>query len=347
MSISSDPDESVVTTSKRRGLGRGLNALFGDDEVDMDSPVSISESDDVVDGVKNSSHTDSQGSENSGQIAGRRMISLAQIVPGVYQPRQTFRDESIQELSHSIRQHGLIQPILVRPHPELPGTYEIVAGERRWRAAQKAQLHEVPVIIRDLDDTTTLEIALIENLQREDLNAVDEARALRQLADQFEYTHEQVAEKVGKSRSYVANMLRLVDLAPPVQAMLCDGKLSAGHARTLLILDADQQVEQAKKIVALGLSVRQTEKMIGELSGKSVKKKLGAVGKKIASASEDKDLNTLALEREVSNVLGMQVQIGMENQQEGVMTIQFKSLDQLDEVLHRLSHNPGRLAIRG
>lgn len=334
------PEGEKTSSVKKRGLGRGLNALFGDEEVDMDTPVSIgSES------ISINSQSEDEGPSN---LSNRRVISIGQIIPGEYQPRHMFRDESISELAQSIQQHGLIQPILVRPRPDLPGTYEIVAGERRWRAAQKAQLHEVPVIIRELDDTTTLEIALIENLQREDLNAVDEARALRQLADQFEYTHEQVAEKVGKSRSYVANMLRLNDLSSVVQAMLSDGKLTAGHARTLLVLDEDQQIEQAKKIVALGMSVRQTEKMIGEVSGRTVKSKVGKVGKKIAAAlDEDKDLNTRALEKEISNVLGMQVSIDMSSAQEGQMTIAFKNLDQLDEVLHRLSHNPGRLAIRG
>lgn len=328
-----DPSDSLP---KKRGLGRGLNALFGDDEVDMDTPVSLHDSP-----SDQSAPTQSEGATGNN----RRMISIAQIVPGEFQPRHTFRDESLEELAQSIQQHGLIQPILVRPRGD-QGSYEIVAGERRWRAAQLAQLHEVPVIIRELDDTTTLEIALIENLQREDLNAVDEARALRQLADQFEYTHEQVAEKVGKSRSYVANMLRLNELAPTVQAMLADGKLSAGHARTLLVLSADQQEEQAKKIAALGLSVRQTEKMIADLSGRNVKKRTKQIGDKI-NAEEEKDINTIALEREVSNVLGMTVSIDMSTHQEGQMTIQFKTLDQLDEVLHRLSHNPGRLAIRG
>lgn len=333
----SPTDTEDTPNIKRRGLGRGLNALFGDDEIDMDTPVSIN---DGMTGEETSSSTQTIGPN-------RRLISIAQIIPGVYQPRHTFNDDSLSELAQSIRQHGLIQPILVRPHPEQHGSFEIVAGERRWRAAQIAQLHEVPVIIRDLDDTTTLEIALIENLQREDLNSLDEARALRQLADQFEYTHERVAEKVGKSRSYVANMLRLNDLAPSVQAMLSDGKISAGHARTLLILDHDQQEEQAKRIAALGLSVRQTEKMIADLSGRGIKKRTTKIGKKIAAQNDDKDLNTLALEKEVSNILGMAVSIDMTSQQEGVMSIQFKSLDQLDEVLHRLSHNPGRLAIRG
>lgn len=328
------PSDSENQNVKRRGLGRGLNALFGDDEIDMETPVSIN------DGSAEKSPTDNLS-------ANRRLISVAQIVPGPYQPRHVFRDESLSELAQSIQQHGLIQPILVRPRPEDDGTFEIVAGERRWRAAQLAQLHEVPVIIRDLDDTTTLEIALIENLQREDLNSLDEARALRQLADQFGYTHEQVAERVGKSRSYVANMLRLNDLTPPVQAMVSDGKLSAGHARTLLILSPEQQEEQAKRIIALGLSVRETEKLIAGLSGRNIKKRTGKLGKKIAAKADEKDVNTLALEREVSNVLGMQVNINMTSQQEGIMSITFKSLDQLDEVLHRLSHNPGRLAIRG
>jgi ParB family chromosome partitioning protein len=317
---------------KRRALGRGLNALFGEDENDKPSPV--------MDDVAESNSV--QQNPN-----GRKLVSVSQLVPGKYQPRHHFNDDSIAELAKSIAQHGLIQPILVRPMEDGSGSYEIVAGERRWRAAQKAQLHEVPIIIRDLDDTTTLEIALIENLQREDLNAVDEARALKQLADQFDYTSEQVAEKIGKSRSYVANMLRLVELCPPVLAMLANGKISAGHARALLTLSADQQEEQAKKIAALGLSVRQTEKMVSELQGRGVKSRVEKLGKKVAKAGGDKDLNTLALEREVSNVLGMTVTIDMSSQQEGALSISFRTLDQLDEVLHRLSHNPGRLAIKG
>lgn len=324
--------ENTEHAPKRRALGRGLNALFGEDENDKPSPV--------MDDLPEESST--QQSPN-----GRKLVSVSQLVPGQYQPRHHFNDESIAELAKSIAQHGLIQPILVRPMEDGSGSYEIVAGERRWRAAQKAQLHEVPIIIRELDDTTTLEIALIENLQREDLNAVDEARALKQLADQFDYTSEQVAEKIGKSRSYVANMLRLVELCPPVLAMLANGKISAGHARALLTLSADQQEEHAKKIAALGLSVRQTEKMVSELQGRGVKSRVEKLGKRIAKAGEDKDLNTLALEREVSNVLGMTVTIDMVSQQEGSLSISFRTLDQLDEVLHRLSHNPGRLAIKG
>ena len=314
--------------TRRRALGRGLSALFEDEETDAANPSVAAET-----------------SEAPNTANGRRLISVSRLVPGVYQPRQLFHDESINELAKSIAEHGLLQPILVRPRPD--GMYEIVAGERRWRAAQKAQLHEVPIIIRELDDTTTLEIALIENLQREDLNAVDEARALKQLADEFDYTHEQVAEKIGKSRPYVANMLRLMELSSPVLAMLADGKISAGHARALLPLSNDQQEDQAKKIAALGLSVRQTEKMVSELQGRAIKPRTPHAAEKSAAKKDEKDLNTLALEREVSNVLGMAVSIDMSTTQEGQMTIRFKSLDQLDEVLHRLSHNPGRLAIKG
>jgi ParB family chromosome partitioning protein len=325
-------ENSSDSATKRRALGRGLNALFGDDENDRPSPVS----------------DDTPAPSEPPTSSGRKLVSVSQLVPGQYQPRHHFNADTIDELAKSIQQHGLIQPILVRPLNDGSGSYEIVAGERRWRAAQKAQLHEVPIIIRELDDTTTLEIALIENLQREDLNAVDEAKALKQLADQFDYTHDQIAEKIGKSRSYVANMLRLIDLAAPVMMMLSEGKISAGHARALLTLDADQQEEQAKKIAALGLSVRQTEKLVAELQGRDVKSRQNKIKKAVLDASDDdKDVNTRALEREVSNVLGMSVSIAMNSQQEGSLTIGFKSLDQLDEVLHRLSHNPGRLAIKG
>jgi ParB family chromosome partitioning protein len=326
------------SSTKRRALGRGLNALFGEDENDRPSPSF---------GSDETSETDSQTPSQAS--SGRKLVSISQLVPGQYQPRHHFNDETIAELAKSISQHGLIQPILVRPLNDGSDSYEIVAGERRWRAAQKAQLHEVPIIIRELDDTTTLEIALIENLQREDLNAVDEARALKQLSNQFDYSHDQVAEKIGKSRSYVANMLRLIELCPPVLIMLSEGKISAGHARALLSLSAEQQEEQARKIAALGLSVRQTEKLVGDLQGRGIKSRVDKLGKKVSKSAQpdDKDLNTIALEREVSNVLGMSVKIDMSSQQEGVLSISFKSLDQLDEVLHRLSHNPGRLAIKG
>lgn len=320
---------------KRRGLGRGLNALFGDEE--------NFSSDQNEEAEVGGAGTDSASA--GGSASGRKMIDISQLKPGQFQPRHQFNQSTLQELADSIRQHGLLQPILVRPRAD--GQYEIVAGERRWRAAQLAQIHEVPVVIRELNDDATLEIALIENLQREDLNAIDEGRALKQLADEFGYSNEEVAEKVGKSRSYVANMIRLMDLNPSVMVMVSEGKLSGGHARALLPLSEDQQDEQARKIVALGLSVRQTEKLVSELQGRDIKHRSVGAAKAAAKNAGAKDVNTLALEREVSNVLGMSVSIDMQDKQQGTLTISFKTLDQLDEVLHRLSHNPGRLAIKG
>lgn len=322
---------------KRRGLGRGLNALFGDEE-DFGSGDGGSS-----DGSAPSSASN-EGDAAVSSSGGRRLIDISQLVPGEFQPRHQFNQKTLEELASSIRNHGLLQPILVRPRKD--GSFEIVAGERRWRAAQLAQIHEVPIIIRDLNDDATLEIALIENLQREDLNPVDEGRALKQLADEFSYSMEDIAEKVGKSRSYVANMIRLTDLNPVVIAMVTEGKLTAGHARTLLTLSEDQQEEQAKKIIALGLNVRQTEQLVAELQGRPGKQ-AAALGKAVNKAAAEKDINTLALEREISNVLGMSVSIDMKDKQQGGITISFKTLDQLDEVLHRLSHNPGRLAIKG
>lgn len=321
---------------KRRGLGRGLNALFGDEE-DFDGAGEQASPD--MDDTERAPDT-------SASSSGRKVIDIARLQPGVFQPRHQFNDKTLEELASSIRQHGLLQPILVRPLAD--GNYEIVAGERRWRAAQIAQIHEVPVVIRELNDDATLEIALIENLQREDLNPIDEGRALKQLADEFEYSSDEIAERVGKSRSYVANMIRLTDLSPVVMAMVTEGKLSAGHARSLLSLDDDQQEEQARKIIALGLNVRQTEQLVGELQGRGgVKKRDKGADKAEAGGAGTKDVNTLALEREISNVLGMSVSIDMKDKQQGGITISFKTLDQLDEVLHRLSHNPGRLAIKG
>lgn len=314
---------------KKRGLGRGLSALFEDEE---------------------SAYPQQQQPEAVDSAAGgtqRRVINVAQLQPGKYQPRRQFDDASLEELSVSIKQHGLIQPILVRPLPHDESQYEIVAGERRWRAAQRAQLHEVPVIIRSLDDATTLEIALIENLQREDLNPLDEANALKQLMDEFGHSHEKIAELLGKSRSFVSNTIRLMDLAPSVAAMVADGKISAGHARALLTLDPDEQHELAKRIVALNLNVRQTEKLVNDHLGRPTKQKLDKLGKAVTKSAKDKDVNTLALEREVSNVLGMSVSIDMKDGQAGGLTVNFRTLDQLDEVLHRLSHNPGRLALKG
>lgn len=327
---------------KKRGLGRGLNALFGDDEVSNTLGA------DIVPTSLSQNAAPVTSSVSANETSGRRMIGVAQISPGTYQPRHIFRDESLKELAASIREHGLIQPILVRPKPDDPTSYEIVAGERRWRAAQMAMLHEVPVIIRDLDDDVTLEIGLIENLQREDLNPMDESRALKQLGDEFAYSNDEIATKIGKSKSYVANMLRLAELHPEVANLVEEGKLGAGHARALLTLPQQDQVELAKKISAQGFSVRQAEKLAAQAKGAPIKHRVDKLAGKIQKGinKADKDVNTAALEREISNVLGMAVTIDMITAQEGRLGITFKSLDQLDDVLQRLSHTPNRLATR-
>ena len=304
--------EEKPVDSKKRGLGRGLNALFEDEEG-------------VYPQADPDGHT--PGAE-------RTMVGLDQLEPGTYQPRRNFNDESLKELAESISVHGVLQPLVVRKKPGFDGTFEIIAGERRWRASQIAQLHEVPVIIKELNDEQALEIALIENLQREDLNPIDEARGYKQLVEEFGHTQEKAAAILGKSRSHVANMMRLLMLPSKVLEMLKDGKLTMGHARTLITADDPEAL--AKMIVEQGLSVRAAEQLAADFAaGKAVK------GKKKAKAA--KDVDTVALEEEVSNSLGMKVTIDVKgNKGGGMMKIQYKSLDQLDEVLHRLSHFPGR-----
>lgn len=293
----------------QRGLGRGLNALFEDEE-----------------GVY--PQADPDGHTPGAQ---RIVIGLDQLEPGSYQPRRLFTDESIGELAESIAAHGVLQPLIVRPKNGFKGMYEIIAGERRWRASQKAQLHEVPVIIKELTDQQALEIALIENLQRENLNPVEEAQGYKRLIEEFGHTQEKAAAVLGKSRSHVANMVRLLTLPRGVIDLMREGKLSAGHARALVT--AENPEELAKFIVTQGLSVREIEKIAAQKSGRAAKGR---------SAKPAKDVDTLALEEEIGNVLGMKVSIDVNGSGGGALKIAFKTLDQLDEILHRLSHFPGR-----
>ena len=304
--------EDKTETTKLRGLGRGLNALFEDEE-----------------GIY------PQASEH-GQTPGRKreMIAVELLQPGKYQPRHVFDDEKIAELADSIKQHGVLQPLLVRKSQDSGDSYEIIGGERRWRAAQKAQLHEVPVVVLDLNDSEALEIALIENLQREDLSPIDEALGYQKLMDDFGHTQEKLAKALGKSRSHIANMVRLLKLPAEVQSMVTEGGLSMGHARALITAEDPLAVAQA--VVYKGLSVRETEVLANELGGSKKQSK----GKK-SSGKTGKDADTLALESEVSNALGMAVNIDSKNGREGTLSINFKSLDQLDELLHKLSHFPG------
>jgi ParB family transcriptional regulator, chromosome partitioning protein len=281
---------------QKKRLGRGLAALIGDD---------ISEESMVQD------------------IRSLRHLPVEVLSPNPANPRKRFTEDEIENLALSIRDKGLLQPLIVRPKGE--GRYEIVAGERRWRAAQRAQVHDLPVLVRELDDRETLEIAIIENVQRSDLNALEEASAYKQLLDQYNYTQQQLADAVGKSRSHIANSLRLLTLPSDVQRMIEDGQLTAGHARTLVASDNPHEV--AEKIIKLGLSVRDAE----ELSRT-------ATPKPQSKHRQDKPADTRALEKSLAESLGLTVSITQKGDG-GALTIIYKDYEQLDDVVRRLTRD--------
>ncbi|MGA1798262.1 ParB/RepB/Spo0J family partition protein [Sphingomonas sp. 4RDLI-65] len=286
----------------RPGLGRGLNALLG--EMARETPVS-------ADGAAQ-------------QSSGVRMLPVSSLSPHPDQPRRHFDEAMLDELAASIASRGLIQPIVVRPHGH---DFQIVAGERRWRAAQRARLHEVPVVVRDFDDAETLEIALIENIQREDLNAIEEAQAYQRLAGEYGHTQEVLAKIVHKSRSHVANLLRLLELPAQVQSQVVDGSLSMGHARALL---GSPDVESlADQVVARGLSVRETEKL-----ARDAKPGRNRSGKPSEARIPDADI--AALERQLADLLGLQVRVA-HTETGGTLTLSYSTLDQLDMVCQRLT----------
>jgi len=288
---------------RTRSLGRGLSALLGED---------------------------SPAPEPAGAPADEtrpaRTAPVEFLRPNRYQPRRRFDEAEIDSLVDSIRANGIIQPILVRRHPDEPGRYEIIAGERRWRAAQRAQLHEVPIVVRDLSDQAALEVALVENIQRQDLNAIDEAEGYRRLMDEFGHTQDGIATTVGKSRSHVANTMRLLALPAPVQQLVQDGAISAGHARALIGLD--NALALAQEIAAKGLSVREAERLAQKAKSPPSPPK--------SAASAHKDPDTLALEKDLSNLLGLRVTIRGAGES-GELAIAYKTLEQLDEVLKRLT----------
>lgn len=306
------PEEEL--NPKKRGLGRGLDALFADEEDQGEAGVS----------------------RETGQVsAGNapQTLSVADIHPSKFQPRRAFDPETLDELASSIERHGVLQPLVVREDPSKPGSYELIAGERRWRAAQKIQLHEVPVIIKTLTDLDAIEIALIENLQREDLNPIEEALGYQRLCDEFDYSQSDLAKHLGKSRPHVVNTMRLLNLPTAVQEMVVLGALSAGHARTLV--GKDNAEELAHKIVEENLSVRAAEALHKEdkpTSRQSDKSK--------SESKTPKGPDTIALENEMSLRLGMKLEIiGLTD---GKIVIHYKDLDQLDDVMRRLSGMPAK-----
>ncbi|HUO92037.1 MAG TPA: ParB/RepB/Spo0J family partition protein [Rhizomicrobium sp.] len=253
---------------------------------------------------------------------GARTVPVAFLRPNRFQPRKTFAQEDLENLASSVKEKGVLQPILVRPIKGQTDAYEIVAGERRWRAAQMAKLHDVPVVVRDLNDIESLEFAIIENVQRADLNALEEAAAYQQLVDLYGYTQVQLAEEIGKSRSHIANTLRLLKLPDSVQAMIRDGQLTAGHARTLI--GAADPEALAREIIESELNVREAE----QRSKPSPKK---------GHDAREKDADTKALESSLSNMLGLKVHILDKGERGGEIKIVYKTLEQLDDVCRRLN----------
>jgi len=292
-------------SAKNQRLGRGLAALMGEGYEES--------------AVRTSSNND-------------RQLPIEFLRPSANNPRSNFDDAAIDELAKSIREKGVIQPILVRQINDRNDSYEIVAGERRWRAAQKAGIHAVPVVIKVLNDREAMEIALIENIQRENLNAIEEAVAYEHLRKEYSYTQETLADVLGKSRSHVANTLRLLNLPETVQEYVRDGELTAGHVRTLLT--TENPLELAKKILAEGLSVRGAERIARQVAGKP--RPLKKLHTSVASAETSKDADTVALEKALTDVLGLKVEIEHAGDKGGCVTISYKTLEQLDVICEKL-----------
>ena len=285
-----------MTQVQKRRLGRGLAALIGDDTTEEA----------IVQDIRTLRH-----------------VPVELLHPNPNNPRKHFAEEDLESLAKSLKDKGLLQPLVVRPRAD--GSFEIVAGERRWRASQRAGIHELPVLIRELDDRETLEIALIENIQRSDLNALEEARAYRQLMDQYNYTQQQLADSIGKSRSHIANTMRLLSLPEAIQIQIENGKLTAGHARSLVA--TEYPAEMADQIIKLGLTVREAEDLARRNSVAPETKSLGS----------EKDADTRALEKTLTEALGLSTLIKHKSTGGGSVLINYKSLEQLDDVIRKLT----------
>jgi len=292
-----------VSSDKKRGLGRGLSALMAD--------VNEPKTNEIIKSLD-------------------QTVAIERIRPNPNQPRKNFESNSLDDLVASIKEKGVLQPLIVRT---VGNNFEIVAGERRWRAAQKAQIHKLPVIIRNFTDAEVLEVAIIENIQRADLNPIEEAASFRQLMERFGHTQEMLAEALGKSRSYIANLLRLLNLPKAIQEYVLRGDLSAGHARALITIEKPEII--VKKIIEDGLSVRQTEALVRKLSLGADE---GKPNKEIVRRRSEKDADTRALESDLSAALGLKVSLSFDtNGQTGQLKLRYNSLDQLDDLCRKLS----------
>lgn len=289
----------VERKSKSRGLGRGLSSLMGD--------------------LNNEPLTSNENSESQ---TIEKLVPVEKIYPNPNQPRKSFQEEKLIELANSIKTKGIVQPLIVRKKKGTKESFEIVAGERRWRAAQRAQVHELPVIIKEFTDIEVLEIAIIENVQRADLNPIEEALGYKNLMENFDHTQEGLSKEIGKSRSHIANLLRLLNLPLAVQELLISGQLTAGHARALVTCDNPLAI--AKQIISLGLSVRDAERLAKNVSEKKVSNK---------AKTKEKPADTVLLEADLSAALKMKVSIiHEEGKEKGLISIAYKSLDELDRI---------------
>lgn len=316
-----DPKKRLGEMPAKRGLGRGLAALMGD------------------------GGGAGAAAGEAGSRGGLRELPIEQLMPNPYQPRKTFDATAIAALAASIKERGVLQPLVVRRSLAKAGMYEIIAGERRWRASQMAQLHHLPAVVKEIDDRQALEIGIIENVQREDLNPLEEAQAYRRLTDEFAYTPESIAEAIGKSRSHVANTLRLLQLPDSVVQLLIDGTLTAGQARPLI--GHPQAAELARQIAEGKLTARQAENMAkvskavqaGDTAADGkVPKPGGSASSGNAVAPKKKDADTLAFERSLSQALGLVVEVEVgEDGESGRLILNYRRLEQLDDLAKKLS----------
>lgn len=291
-----------MTSNKKRGLGRGLDALLGDSALTRDD-----------------------NTPPPAPVVGVQELPVDLVARSRFQPRQEFNQDALQELADSIRAQGVVQPIVVRPYPGQNGRYELIAGERRWRATQLAGLHNIPAVVREVDDQAAMAMALIENIQREALNPIEEATALHRLIDEFGLTHEQTAEAVGRSRVAVTNLLRLLQLEPTVKDMLMKRELEMGHARALLSLQGISQINTARDVAKRGLSVRETEALVKHTGSKSTNKPAPKL-----------DADTQRLQQDLSEKLGAKVELQHAGKGKGKLVIHYNSLDELDGILDHI-----------
>lgn len=334
------------TKPSRKKLGMGLSSLLSADtaldsmirkkpsdlETNSDLSNSIQKVADKIKMVSDSKKSFPDTTEESQQIK----LPIHSLVSGKYQPRKTFDQAELEELSESIKVNGVLQPILVRPLTNSAKSYEIIAGERRWRACQIAKIHSVPVIVRNFDDETAMGVAMIENLQRSDLNVIEEAEGYRTMMNNFQFTQEKLSDRIGKSRSHIANVLRILSLPKFVKRYVSTGEISFGHARTMVTLSDLEANDVANEIIDKDLSVRETEKLVGRIKKRFVS---GKEGRPVNSENE-KDPNIVLLERELTTLLGLKVEIIHKANNSGNLTIFYKSIDQIQPVLDKLKWKP-------